>query len=73
MIVVRGGNSAGQAAVFLAGRGQRVQILVRANGLAESMSRYLIRRIEETPNITLRTRSRIEALEGKSHLERVVW
>lgn len=73
VIVVGGGNSAGQAAVFLAGRGQRVQMLVRGNGLAESMSRYLIRRIEETPNITLRTRCQIEALEGDSHLERVSW
>ena len=66
-----GGNSAGQAAVFLSGRGRQVHMLVRGAGLAESMSRYLIRRIEETPNITLRTRTRIEALEGDAHLERV--
>src|SRR5207248_11354624 len=49
-IVVGGGNSAGQAAVFLAGSARRVHMLVRGPGLAESMSRYLIRRIEETPN-----------------------
>ncbi len=73
VIVVGGGNSAGQAAVFLSSHGRRVNVLVRGPGLAESMSRYLIRRIEETPNITLRTRMRIEALEGDAHLERVTW
>ena len=51
VIVVGGGNSAGQAAVFLAQTSQRVHMLVRANGLAESMSRYLIRRIEQNPAI----------------------
>jgi len=73
VIVVGGGNSAGQAAVFLSSHGRRVDILVRGPGLAESMSRYLIRRIEETPNITLRTRIRLEALEGNARLERVGW
>jgi thioredoxin reductase (NADPH) len=73
VIVVGGGNSAGQAAVFLSAHGRSVNVLVRGSGLAESMSRYLIRRIEETPNITLRTRMRIEALEGNSRLERVTW
>jgi thioredoxin reductase (NADPH) len=73
VIVVGGGNSAGQAAVFLSSFGRRVNVLVRGPGLAESMSRYLIRRIEETPNITLRTRTRIEALEGNGRLERVTW
>jgi thioredoxin reductase (NADPH) len=73
VIVVGGGNSAGQAAVFLSSHGRRVNVLVRGPGLAESMSRYLIRRIEETPNITLRTRMRIEALEGDARLERVAW
>ena len=47
--------------------------MVRADGLAASMSRYLIRRIDETPNITLRTRTEIVALEGDGHLERVRW
>jgi thioredoxin reductase (NADPH) len=73
VIVVGGGNSAGQAAVFLAGSARLVHILVRGAGLAESMSRYLVRRIEETPNIVLRTRTEIEAIDGEDHLERVTW
>jgi thioredoxin reductase (NADPH) len=73
VIVVGGGNSAGQAAVFLSSFGRQVNVVVRRPGLAESMSRYLIRRIEETPNITVRTRTRIEALEGNGRLERVTW
>ena len=55
--IVGGGNSAGQAAVFLSGVAARVHMLVRGPGLAESMSRYLIQRIESTPNIELRTRT----------------
>ena len=73
VIVVGGGNSAGQAAVFLSGHGRHVNMFVRGPGLAESMSRYLIRRIEETPNIELRTSTRLEALEGAQSLERVRW
>jgi thioredoxin reductase (NADPH) len=73
VIVVGGGNSAGQAAVFLAQTSMRVHMLVRANGLADSMSRYLIRRIEESPAIVVHTRTEIEALEGEDHLERVRW
>jgi thioredoxin reductase (NADPH) len=73
VIVVGGGNSAGQAAVFLSSRVRHLHILVRGEGLAESMSRYLIRRIEDTPNITLLTRTEIVALEGSGHLERVTW
>jgi len=64
VIVVGGGNSAGQAAVFLAQTVRRVYMLVRAEGLAETMSRYLIRRIEQSPAIELRTRTEIVALEG---------
>jgi thioredoxin reductase (NADPH) len=71
--IVGGGNSAGQAAVFLSGLAARVHVLVRGAGLAESMSRYLIQRIESTPNVVLRTRSQIEALEGDNGLERVQW
>jgi thioredoxin reductase (NADPH) len=71
--VVGGGNSAGKAAVFLADKCRRVHVLVRANGLAESMSRYLIRRIEENPRIELRTRTEIVALEGNGRLERIRW
>jgi thioredoxin reductase (NADPH) len=73
VIVVGGGNSAGQAAVFLAQATKRVYMLIRSNGLAESMSRYLIRRIEESPNIALRTHTEIVALEGGDHLESVRW
>jgi thioredoxin reductase (NADPH) len=73
VIVVGGGNSAGQAAVFLAGSCRHVNILVRAGGLADSMSRYLIRRIEEAPNITLHVRTQLTALEGSDRLERVTW
>jgi thioredoxin reductase (NADPH) len=73
VIVVGGGNSAGQAAVFLAQTAKRVHMLVRSDGLAETMSRYLIRRIEQNPDIVLRTRSEIVALEGNGHLDRVRW
>jgi thioredoxin reductase (NADPH) len=72
-IVVGGGNSAGQAAVYLAGRARHVHMLVRGDGLAETMSRYLIQRIEESPQITLRTRTEVTALEGDGWLERVAW
>ena len=73
VIVVGGGNSAGQAAVFLAQTAKRVHILIRSGGLAASMSRYLIQRIEETPVIVLRPYTVITALEGGDHLERVRW
>jgi thioredoxin reductase (NADPH) len=71
VIVVGGGNSAGQAAVFLAQTARRVNMFVRSSGLAESMSRYLIRRIEDTPTIVLKTCTEIVGLEGGDHLERV--
>ena len=73
VIVVGGGNSAGQAAVFLAQTTKRVHMLVRSAGLAESMSRYLIRRIEESHNIVLRTHTEIVGVEGGNHLESVRW
>jgi thioredoxin reductase (NADPH) len=73
VIVVGGGNSAGQAAVFLAQTSKRVRIFVRASGLAESMSRYLIQRIENTPAIELHTETEIVGLEGDAHLQRVSW
>ncbi len=73
VIVVGGGNSAGQAAVFLAQTARRVHMLVRAEGLADTMSRYLIRRIEQHPAIILRTRTELVALEGSNHLDRVRW
>jgi thioredoxin reductase (NADPH) len=72
-IVVGGGNSAGQAAVFLAGACRQVHLLVRSAGLAASMSRYLIDRIERSANITLRPHTEIIALDGTERLERVTW
>ena len=71
--VVGGGNAAGQAAVFLAQSARHVHMLVRSESLAESMSRYLIRRIEENPRITLLTQTEIVGLEGEDHLETVEW
>jgi thioredoxin reductase (NADPH) len=73
VIVVGGGNSAGQAAVFLAETSKLVYMLVRSAGLAESMSRYLIRRIEGSPTIVFRPHTEIVALEGDDHLESVRW
>jgi thioredoxin reductase (NADPH) len=73
VIVVGGANSAGQAAIFLARTARRVHLLVRSESLSASMSRYLIRRIEQTPSIQLRTRTEIVAIEGNGHLERVRW
>jgi len=73
IVVVGGGNSAGQAAVFLAQTARKVNVLIRSRGLAESMSRYLIRRIEESPNIELRTCTELIALEGNGQLQRVQW
>lgn len=71
--VVGGGNSAGQAAVFLAQTASRVHMLVRGKGLSQTMSRYLIRRIEENERITLHTCTEIVGLDGTEHLERVQW
>ena len=71
VIIIGGGNSAGQAAVFLSKAANHVYLLVRSSGLAESMSRYLIRRIEETSAITLLANTEITVLEGSCELERV--
>lgn len=73
VVVVGGGNSAGQAAVFLAQTARKVCVLVRSAGLSQSMSRYLIRRIEEHPAIELRTQTEVVGLEGEGHLERMIW
>jgi thioredoxin reductase (NADPH) len=73
VVVVGGGNSAGQAAVFLAQHARHVHVLIRSNGLAETMSRYLVRRIEEHPAIELRPCTELTHLEGNDHLERVTW
>jgi thioredoxin reductase (NADPH) len=69
--LVGGGNSAGQAAVFLSSHAKHVHIMVRADSLAASMSHYLIQRIESIPNITLHTRSRITQLLGEERLESI--
>ena len=73
IIVVGGGNSAGQAAVFLAETVRKVYMLVRGRELSETMSRYLIQRIVENPAIELHFQTEIAALAGDSHLERVSW
>ena len=69
--IVGGGNSAGQAALFLSGIAKRVYLIVRGPGLAATMSRYLISRIEACSEISLETWTTIEALEGESRLERI--
>ncbi|MGA9844154.1 MAG: FAD-dependent oxidoreductase [Nitrososphaeraceae archaeon] len=73
LVVVGGGNSAGQAAVFLAQTARRVHMLVRSTGLAATMSRYLIRRIENSPTIVLRPQTEIVPVEGGDHLDSVYW
>jgi len=73
VIVVGGGNSAGQAAVFLSQTARKVHMLVRSGGLADTMSRYLIQRIAENPSIELHYNTEIITLEGDSQIERVRW
>src|SRR6202790_1856718 len=73
VIVVGGGNSAGQAAVFLSQTAGKVHMLVRSGQLSDTMSRYLIKRIEENPGIELHLHTEIVNLEGDTHLERVPW
>jgi thioredoxin reductase (NADPH) len=73
VIVVGGGNSAGQAAVFLAETTKQVYMLVRGSGLADTMSKYLIRRIEQTPNISLLIHTEVVSLKGVDYLEGVTW
>lgn len=70
-IVVGGGNSAGQAAVFLAGHASRVLLLIRGDDLNRNMSSYLVRRIEQTPNIELLPNTTIRRMKGNSHLEAI--
>jgi thioredoxin reductase (NADPH) len=71
--IVGGGNSAGQAAVFLAGSCRHVYLLVRGKGLSDTMSRYLIRRIEDNPQITLLPYTEVQSIEGEECLQRVTW
>lgn len=71
VLVVGGGNSAGQAAMYLSRHAREVEIVVRRDGLRDTMSQYLIEQIEKTPNIRLRTRTEIERVEGDGRVERV--
>ena len=73
VVVVGAGNSAGQAAVFLADAARRVHMVIRSGGLADSMSRYLIRRIEDHAKIVRHVHTEIVSFEGNGHLERVGW
>jgi thioredoxin reductase (NADPH) len=73
VIVVGGANSAGQAAVYLSQTARKVYMLVRRDGLAETMSRYLIQRISENPGIELHCNTEIVGMEGDGQLERITW
>jgi len=73
VIVVGGGNSAGQAAVFLSQSARKVHMLVRSGSLSDTMSRYLIQRITRNPAIELHYKTEITGLEGGRELERVTW
>ena len=71
VVVVGGGNSAGQAAVFLAGSARRVTLVLRGSGLAKNMSSYLASRIEETSNVEVLLDTEIGGLRGDDHLGEV--
>ncbi len=73
VIVVGGGNSAGQAAVFLSQTARKVSMLVRSGGLSETMSRYLIQRVTENPKIELHFNTEINSLSGDFQLQQVGW
>jgi len=73
VVVVGGGNSAGQAAVFLSETARKVYMLVRSSELSSTMSRYLIQRIEANPAIELHFKTEIVGLEGGSHLDGITW
>jgi thioredoxin reductase (NADPH) len=73
VIIVGGGNSAGQASLFLSGIAKHVHHLVRGPSFAETMSQYLISRVENSSHITVHTKSEIVELDGEPSLERVTW
>ncbi len=73
VIVVGGGNSAGQAAIFLAQSSAKVHLFVRSQKLSDSMSQYLIGRIEAHTRIEIHYRTRITGLNGADHLEHIEW
>ncbi len=71
VVVVGGGNSAGQAAMHLSRYAKDVQIVVRRDSLRDTMSQYLIDQIEKTPNIRVAGRTELERVDGDGHVERV--
>ena len=71
VVVVGGGNSAGQAAVFLAGQVRKVYILIRGDDLSKNMSSYLVHRIEQTPNIEVMYNTEVRRMSGDGHLEEI--
>ncbi len=71
VIVIGGGNSAGQASIYLAQQGSQVSIVIRGSDLSHSMSHYLIERIDADPRIELVIDTEVRALEGESHLDHV--
>lgn len=73
VVVVGGGNSAGQAAVYLSQSARTVHLLVRSGELSETMSRYLVQRITDNPAIQMHYRTEIIALEGATQLDRITW
>jgi thioredoxin reductase (NADPH) len=73
VIVVGGGNSAGQAALFLSGRAAHVYLLIRGRTLAQTMSQYLVSRVETSPRISVLPETEIVSLAGDSHLNEVTW
>ncbi|MGF6492141.1 thioredoxin reductase (NADPH) [Luteibacter sp. 621] len=73
IVVVGGGNSAGQAAVYLSRLAAHVHVVIRSGGLAETMSDYLVQRINNSPRITLHVHSEVVSLSGRERLEHVSW
>jgi thioredoxin reductase (NADPH) len=71
VVVVGGGNSAGQASIYLAQQGSRVSVVIRRDSLADTMSHYLIERIEADPRIQVHTRTEVREVHGDGHLARV--
>ena len=73
VIIVGGGNSAGQAAVFLSDHAAKVRVMVRGDGLAATMSHYLVERIQAAPNIEVMPQTEVVGLKGDRSLQHVVW
>ena len=73
VVVVGGGNSAGQAALFLSQNSVHVYLMIRGKSLADTMSQYLLTRIETSPRISILTETELECLDGHARLEQVTW